>query len=139
MSDYNGAIRPFVAPNVRPATLQTSVKPEPHSDAVLKFGKAGNSIFAQNAPGPFWSTKTPDPESTETKRTYDVVRVSNVDDPDTYIDTEVMTGWEARTAIDPTRIQIDPSRLKFVFEKTKEADNVKILESGKTRTSTTST
>jgi hypothetical protein len=112
--------------------------PGPAEDeAVITWGQSGDSIFNKDAVhyGALMINPPDDDDKTETKRTYDVVRIENPDDSDQFIETEVMTAFEARTKIDPTRTQIAPDRIKLRFGPTQPSANVTIKQSGLTRSS----
>ena len=102
----------------------------------MTWGQSGDSIFNKDAIH-YGAKMIPsdDDDKTEHKRTYDVVRVQNPDDSEQYVETEVMTAFEARSKIDPTRTQITPNRIKLRFAPTQPSSNVIIKQSGLTRSS----
>jgi hypothetical protein len=104
-------------------------------DVVFAWGKAGDSIFNMDAPHYGGKIVPPDDDKKETKRTYDVVRVQNPDDEDQYVETEVMTAYEAQNKIDPSRTQIAKDRFVLRFAPTQPAANIKVISTGNTRTS----
>jgi hypothetical protein len=135
MPELTQIVRPYAVANIRPLLVPTkNAPPADPPEGVLIWGKSGDSVFSQDG-AHYGGKMDPSKDQKEMKRTYDTVRVSKEDDPDTYVDTEVMTAYEVADTIDPSRVQISPDRYILRFAKTQESDTVKILKSGQTRVS----
>lgn len=125
MSNLEQIVRPAQTKNIRP--LAISISRVPSADptaAVLTWGEAGNSIFTLQANV---KQTVKNDRNTETKRTFDVVRITNPDDETQFIDTEVMTSYQARNTISRDRIELR-------FAKPEASDNIQILKRNQTRT-----
>lgn len=124
MSNLEQIVRPSQSPDIRPAaTLALLVPPKVVNNPTIVWGSAGNSIFDLKAHS---QGEYNEPDTVEEKRTFDVVRIKNPDDPDQHVDVEVMTAYQARN-------RIDDSRTKFEFEHPKASDNVEIISRDNTR------
>lgn len=89
-------VRPSQVSSVRPnwrSNLKSAAKSGAPQPVELSWGGSGESIFSVVTPDPVGFKLEDDPKKEETDRQYDVVRVKNEDDPDQYVDTEVMTDW----------------------------------------------
>lgn len=115
----------IVRPNARNAQSTRSDDGTKNDNVVIEFGGSGDSIFAVAYPDYEWKVED---EKGETERTYDTVRVKNKDDPDQYVDTEVMTEWKGRN-------KIDGSRTTLRFGAPQGDANNEILSRGNKRTS----
>ena len=136
MPDLSRVVRSNESANIRPISTLKALPGPAEDDAVMTWGQSGDSIFNKDAIHYGAKIIPPDDDDkTETKRTYDVVRVQNPDDENQYVETEVMTEFEARTKIDPTRTQIAQDRIKLRFGPTQASSNVIIKQSGLTRSS----
>lgn len=98
-------IRPNATGNIRPnyySGLKSAKVDEDkkNDNVVIAWGSGGDSIFTITTPA--FGFKVED-DKEEVSRKYDVVRVKNPDDPDQYVDTEVMTEWEGRNKISQDR------------------------------------
>lgn len=129
MTKLEQIVRPYVSGPIRPAApigLQNAPKASdmtPHT-----WGSSGDNIFTlkaqlnQKIPPAKW------PDSSEEKRTYDVVRVKNADDPSQFVDTEVMTEYQARN-------KIDGSRITLRYATNTNTDTTEVISRGNVRTS----
>lgn len=95
--NQTGSIRPNYWNGYQSARPDEETK---NDNVVVSWGSSGDSIFTVSHPD--FGFKVED-EKTETERTYDIVRVKNKDDPEQYVDTEVMTEWKGRNKIDGSR------------------------------------
>lgn len=111
-----------IRPDRQPLAYSPSSTGE--DDSTIVWGKAGASPFQLQANSALEEIT----ERTEVQRTYDVVRVKDPDNEDNHIDVEVMTSY---TSVDKN----GGSRLKINLDRTRESQNVEILERDKTRTS----
>lgn len=98
-----------------------------NDNVLVSWGSGGDSIFTVTSPS--FGFKVED-EKQETERTFDVVRVKNPDDPDQYVDTEVMTEWKARN-------KIDQSRIVLRFTPASSSQDTEVISRGNKRTSGT--
>ena len=129
MSKLEQIVRPSQSPTIRPSRpISQYVPPAVEDENTISWGSAGNSIFTIRA---HVAQTVNNNRNDETQRTYDTVRVTNEDDPSQYIDTEVMTEYQARN-------KIDDSRIVLRFAKTKPSANVQVLSSGNVRNSSAS-
>jgi len=124
-------VRPNQTADFRPlpgAPRLAQVGDETKNDnVVVSWGGTGDSIFTIARP-PFGFKVEDDKQ--ETERTYDVVRVKNPDDPDQYVDTEVMTEWKARN-------KIDSSRTTLRFASPTSSQTTEVISRGNKRSSST--
>lgn len=124
-------VRPNQTPDIRPAKgtkLRTTrpVTPDAPDDGRVTWGSSGNSVFQLRAN---IKQELP-PVIMEQARVYDVIRVENPDDSDQYVETEVMTEYQARNSI-------DKSRYVLRFGATQPSANVSIVSRGNVRKQTT--
>jgi hypothetical protein len=128
MSDLTSVVRPNETPDIRPALgnqLRTAAPiTAPVDDGSVTWGGSGNSAFQLRANA---KSELP-PILEEQSRKYDKVKVKNPDDPEQYVETEVMTEYQARN-------KIDKSRFILRFGETKASDNVEIISKGNIRKS----
>lgn len=135
MPDLSQVVRPNQTPNVRPISGPAVAAGPDETLATITWGKSGDDIFNQQGLHYGGTIDDKQTDKVESKRTYDVIRIENEDDPDQYVDTEVMTNYTARNMIDPTRTQIAPERTKIQFNGTGDyPPNVKVIARGLTRT-----
>lgn len=120
--NQTGSIRPNYWNGFQSATPADATK---NDNVVISFGGSGDSIFTVD--NPLGGFKAED-EKNETDRTYDVARIKNPDDPDQYVDTEVMTEWKGKN-------KIDGSRTTLRFAAPSSDANVEILSRGNKRSS----
>jgi hypothetical protein len=128
VSDLEQIVRPSQLVPIRPSSDNRGRGPliTPGSK-VVSWGSSGSSVFqlqasiSQNLPPATW------PKSDEEKRTYDVVKVSSADDPDTSITLEAMTSYQARNAIDQSRITLN-------YAHTQPSSTVTVVSTGNVRT-----
>lgn len=122
-------VRPNQTGIIRPQpwnTPSTRADEATKNDMVLlSWGGSGDSIFSIARPDFAWKVED---EKDETERTYDVVRIKNKDDPEQYVDTEVMTEYKARN-------KIDQSRVTLRFGATQASENTEIISRGNKRSS----
>lgn len=129
MSDLEQIVRPAQAYSFRPPPNYAARGPTiTKGSKVVTWGSSGANIFQlqasiqQNVPPATW------PKSDEEKRTYDVVRVMSADDPSTFVDTEVMTEYQARN-------QIDGSRITLRYASNVDTDTTQVISRGNVRVS----
>jgi len=122
-------IRPNQTGNIRPnyyngksARVDEATK---NDNVQISWGQSGDSIFTYKTPD--FGFKVED-DKEETSRKYDVVRVKNPDDPDQYVDTEVMTQWEGRN-------KITKDRFILRFGSPQATENTEIISRGNVRNS----
>ena len=120
-----GVVRPFLPPVTRPADKAATVPPVPAEDVdrnLFSFSGSGQVInLAHSA-----RSNASRSGSRETERTFDVMRVKNPEDPQQYVDVEVVT---ALKSLDWTDV---PQTLRLA--KPPETDNVERLEEDVKRT-----
>lgn len=115
---YKEAIRPdFNARKYEPAGGDI--------DTTVVWGKPGASPFEE-----YQTTQLEfkEEERTETKRTYDVVRVKDPDNEDNHVDMEVMTSYTSVSKNGASRVKINLDRVK-------PSQDVEILSRDNTRSS----
>lgn len=129
MSDLEQIVRPSLAGAIRPSPPAGYFASPIFSDPnIVTWGTSGATVFELQAhqqatvPPAIW------PKSDETKRTYDVVRVKNPDDPTQHVDVEAMTEYIARN-------RIDKSRTTLRYAPQGASDNVEVLSKNNVRTS----
>lgn len=120
--NQTGNIRPNYYNGFRSASPDDETKTD---NVVVAWGKGGDSIFTINHPDFGFTVED---VKDETERTYDIVRIKNKDDPEQYVDTEVMTEWKARN-------KIDQSRITLRFGAPQSSSNTEVLERGLKRSS----
>lgn len=127
MSDLEQIVRPSETGDVRPGrSIGLRKAPAAPVSNEIVWGAAGNTIFQlqQNL-----KAEVPKPiEEEEIERTVDTVRVKSKDDPDTFIDVEVMTRYQARNTIDKQRVQLK-------FHPPEADENTEIIRRGEVRKS----
>lgn len=129
MSDLEQIVRPAQDGSIRPVYAAQLLKPPVVSSAgTISWGSSGANIFqvsahvSQNVDPAKW------PKSDEIKRTYDLVKVKNPDDKSQHVIVESMTEYQARNAIDKSRITLR-------YATNTNSENVEVLSRGNTRTS----
>jgi hypothetical protein len=129
MSELEQIVRPAQDGSIRPVYLpQLLAAPKVSNPNAVTWGSASASIFqasasiSQSVPPAKW------PKSDEIKRTYDIVKVMNPDDHSQYVHVEAMTEYQARNAIDKSRVT-----LKYASQGASE--HVEIVSTGNVRTS----
>jgi hypothetical protein len=119
-------VRPSQSPDIRPQAplglQETPVTPELEA---TEWGGNGNAAFTFSK----HDSNSIDAVHTETKRTFDKVRVKNPDDHDQHVDVEVMTKYEGRNAIDKSRITIKYDRIQ-------PNEDIEVLSTDNVRSST---
>lgn len=80
-------VRPVVLPNIRPRPPQIPVVVDEDEEPSEIVGNSGRAISLSH--GRRWSFTRP--HQTETRRTFDLMRVKNPEDSDQYVDVEVTT------------------------------------------------
>jgi hypothetical protein len=126
MPSLEHVVRPVTVVNFRPSNAKDPSVPVIPDDVVLLFGASGSSIF--HLQQTVKQSVNNDRSDKEVSRTFDVVRIKNPDDESTFVDTEVMTGYQARNVI-------DKSRTKLLFEPPQSSGNVEVLKRNQTRNS----
>lgn len=120
-------VRPNQSSDFRPpgnAPRRAQVGDVTKNDNVLvSWGSGGDSIFTVTSPSFGFKLEE---DKGEIERTYDVVRIKNKDDPEQYVDTQVMTEWKGRN-------RIDGSRTTLRFAPPEEDENSEVLEKDKKR------
>jgi hypothetical protein len=128
VSELEQIVRPSQDGSIRPAPQQAIYGPPVIPDGnVISWGSSGSNIFQVSA-HLSQNINNPWPKDTETKRTFDVVRVKNPDDLSQHVDVEAMTAYEARNTIDKSRIT-----LKFAKMDPTEGGVVEIISSDNVR------
>lgn len=126
MASLEQVVRPSQTTQVRPAYSSSGrtapAIPDPNE---IVFGTAGNDVFALQASS---KGEVDNQTSQETSRTFDTVRIRSKDDPNTYIDVEVMTAYQAKNTIDKSRTQLR-------FEKPQANADTEIVARNQTRKS----
>jgi hypothetical protein len=129
VSDLEQIVRPSQAYSFRPPPNYAARAPViTKGSKVVTWGSSGQNIFQlqasiqQNVPPATW------PKEDEEKRTYDVVRVFNADDPTTFVDTEVMTEYQSRN-------QLDGSRTTLRFATNTDTATTQVISRGNVRVS----
>jgi len=117
-------VRPSETTEIRPAYVTyghgVPVVPDPNE---IVWGTSGNDIFQLQANS---KSEIKPGDEEETQRTFDTVRVKSKDDPDSYVDIEVMTAYQARNTI-------DKSRTTLRFQQPEAGDNTEIIKRGTIR------
>lgn len=104
MSDLEQIVRPSETGNVRPGPVAYLRKtPAAPGSTEVVWGSSGNSVFQLQASS---KAEVNNQTSQETSRTFDTVRIKSKTDPDTYIDVEVLTAYQAKNVIDKSRTQL---------------------------------
>lgn len=123
-------VRPSQSGDVRPdwrKNIKSASGTDKNALVDISWGGSGESIFSLQYPPPNGpKLDWPDDKNKETERTYDVVRVKNKDDPDQYIDTEVMTDWRGRN-------MQTGAMFNMQFGQTQASENIEIISRGNRR------
>lgn len=110
-------VRAIVPPSFRPPARITPAIERAEDDGVTVIaGRSGSIIDMQHSRR--WSTQHP--RETETSRTYDVVRIKNENDPEQYVDAEVVHRLRVRGA--------DGSNRRLRLTKPEATSTVEILQ-----------
>lgn len=125
MSNIENLSRPFnLLERLRPAGKTTKPEPKDADDVLLSFGSPGDNVFQISASN---QQDINNDDKQEVRRTYDVVKVKNTEDPDQFVQVEVMTEYQARN-------RIDEKRTKVRFSKQEATANIDIVSRNKVRT-----
>lgn len=89
MPTLEHVVRPNVAADIRPSSPVIAPPAPDVSDNILEWGGPGNSIFTYLSEAGF-ELETVN-QQTETKRTYDTIRIKNKDDEQQYVDVAAPT------------------------------------------------
>ena len=107
MSELERIVRPSQDGSIRPnPVLGYQSPPVTPEDNTITWGGSGSNIFQASAHLSQSIDPAKWPDSSETSRTFDVVRVKNPDDTTQHVDVEVMTEYQARNKIDKSRITL---------------------------------
>lgn len=121
-------VRPGQTATVTPPYAVAAFRKAPATPdpTIFVFGKGDNDAFlSQGVKFSPYTNKSD--ENEEIKRKYDTIRIKSKDDPDTYIDTEVMTEWQARN-------QFLKSHITLRFFEPESGPNVEVIRRGQWRT-----
>jgi len=120
-------IRPAQTAGIRPTNFAVArAAPASGEEALITWGGPGATVFELKAH--IKEDTKPLDEKQETERTFDVVKIKNPDDDTQFIQTEVMTAYQARN-------KIDGSRIKLFYEPQQAAPNIEIVSTGNIRKS----
>lgn len=132
-------VRPASTADFRPSIVANKYRPAgPDNPNSITWGKAGDDIFtitASEKAGFKWDDK--DKDKKEITRKYDVVRVKNKDDPEQYVDTEVVTEYQVQSGLNfnsDVRNKISKDRYTLRFAKPKATENTEIISRDNVRT-----
>lgn len=124
MPNLEQVVRPSQTVDIRPGYPQAARQNiAVAGDDEVVFGAPGNDVFALQASSKNSVNNT---DSKETSRTFDTIRIKSESDPNTYVDVEVMTAYQARNVI-------DKSRTSLRFDKPEAGDNVEVVARNQTR------
>lgn len=99
----------------------------PVDEDEYNFGKGDNDVFAVAGVAKTADIKLENgQENFEVKRKFDTVRVKSQDDPNTYVDTEVMTEYQ-------TRNKINDERTIIRFTSPQSSENTEVIRRNQTR------
>jgi hypothetical protein len=121
-------VRPSQSPTIRPGSPSQIFAPiKIPQNTPQTWGSPGNSVFDLHAQS---QVELPQPKF-EAERKYDVVRVYNPDDRTQFVDTEVMTEYQARN-------KLSNERFTLRFATNSNTENTEVIQKGLTRKSNTS-
>lgn len=105
MSDLEQIVRPSETGNVRPVNIIAGLRKAPAvvDPNEVVWGSAGNDVFQLQA---HLQQEVNNRDEDEIQRKYDTVRIKSKDDPNTYVDVEVMTAYQSRNRIDKSRTEL---------------------------------
>lgn len=120
-------VRPSQSPQIRPGTatqlLETPKVPENEPQV---WGSSGTSVFDLQASA---QQELPEPKF-EAQRTYDVVKVYDPNDRDTFLETEQMTEYQGRN-------KISADRFVLRFAKPENTENTEVTSRNNVRKQST--
>jgi hypothetical protein len=117
-------IRPAQTAGIRPSSFAVArTAPASNQSATLTWGGSGATVFELKAS---IQLQVQEIQGTELQRTYDVVKVKNPDDDTQFIQTEVLTNYQARNTINGGRINID-------YQRQQDSQDIEIVSTGNIR------
>lgn len=124
-------VRPSQAPSIRPgAATQIYTTPKVVVNEPVTWGSSGDSVFDLRA----HSEAQNDTKWPESTRTFDVVRVYNPDDKESFVDTEVMTKFGA-TSKNLKAGSSTADKFEMTFSRPVAGENQEIMQKDVTRKS----
>lgn len=127
MTSLERIIRPAQTKGIRPFNFSIArTSPATNQQAMLSWGSAGSNVFQLQAS--IQQSVKPDIKGNETRRVYDVVNISNPDDPTQHVQAQVLTQYQAIN-------QIDKSRITLNYARTVPSQDVQIVSTNNVLTS----